>query len=83
LFVGSNPAFRRRVPDEFFTLDVEEDGTEVAVVACPCGSEPRVPLARCTACSCERFYLALGKRVLVANSPQDRVGSEQPTSVVD
>jgi hypothetical protein len=83
LFIGDSRAFRRQVPDSFFALDSEEDGTEVAVVACPCGSEPRVPLSRCVECDCERFYLAITGRVLVANSPQDRESTEPPTGVVD
>lgn len=77
LVAGPNRAFARRVPDSFFTLDAEEDGTQVAVVACPCGQAPRIPFARCVECTCERFYLALRDRVLVANSP------ESTTSVVD
>lgn len=70
-------AFKVTVPDSYISLDVEEDGTEVVVVACPCGFTPRVPIARVAECECERFYLATGNRVLVANSP------EQPTPVVD
>lgn len=65
-------AFERKVPDEFISFDTEEDGTEVVVIACPCGETPRVRLTTCHECKCERFYLATKASVRVANSPQDR-----------
>lgn len=61
--------YRKRVPPEFLSDDVEEDGQPVRVVACPCGEAPRVPVGRSVECACERFYLAIGSGVCVANSP--------------
>lgn len=70
LFAGAKPPFGKKVPDDFYTQDADEDGTVVYVIACPCGAEPRVPLAGCTECRCWRFYLAVGGSVRVANSPR-------------
>lgn len=61
--------FKRRVPDSFTANEVEEDGTPVITVACPCGESPRVRLASIHECKCERFYLGLKSEVRVANSP--------------
>jgi len=87
LVAGEDRAFDRRVPDSFFSEDVEDDGTAVRVIACPCGEEPRVPIARCLECSCGRFYLAVSTSVMVANGPLSRApdspDTEQPTGVVD
>jgi hypothetical protein len=57
--------FDRRVPDEFFTL-VDD---QVYAVSCPCGEEPHVGLGMVVECACERFFLATGQTILVANSP--------------
>jgi hypothetical protein len=81
LIHGPNPAFDRRVPPEFWASDTDEDRAPVAVVACPCGEEPRPRVTQCVECECGRFYLATGNSVLVANSP--RPLPEDPTPVVD
>jgi hypothetical protein len=31
-----------RIPDEYWALDVDEDGYSVAIVSCPCGITPRI-----------------------------------------
>ena len=72
LVAGPERAFKRQVPDQFFSFDTDADGYPVAVVACPCGETPEVPISRCVECECGRFYFGVGARVLVANSPQDR-----------
>lgn len=68
---GLMAQFNTRVPDQFFAFEVE-DGTAVAVIACPCGEEPKVPIGSCTECTCERFYLATATSARVANSPVHR-----------
>lgn len=70
LVAGPERAFRKTVPEEFYTADTLEDGTPVFVIACPCGAAPSVPISRALTCRCWRFYLALADRVLVANSPK-------------
>lgn len=45
----------RTVPTEFWATDID-DGETVAVVACPCGHEPRIPELKILKCECERFY---------------------------
>lgn len=72
LVAGPERAFRRTVPQSFWTLDTDDEGAAVALVSCPCGETPEVPISRVVECQCERFYFALVSRVLVANSPQDR-----------
>lgn len=57
--------FDREVPHAFVTQ--VDDG--VYGVACPCGQDPRVPVGDVVECRCERFFLATGATVLVANSP--------------
>jgi hypothetical protein len=66
---GLAEQFNREVPGEFFTTDTLDDGTPVAVISCPCGEQPKPPLGGMTECACERFYLNLGKRIRVANTP--------------
>jgi hypothetical protein len=63
------PSQFRSIPDDFFTLDVNEEGYTEAVIACPCGETPTVEIGRLVECACERFFLNMGVRVLVANSP--------------
>jgi hypothetical protein len=60
------------IPDEFWSNDVNSEGYTAAVIACPCGEEPTVEVGSLAECQCERFFLNLGARVLVANSPADR-----------
>lgn len=67
---GLATQFDRKVPDEFWSVDALEDRTPVAVIACPCGKEPIIPLGSCVECDCERFYLYLGSTIRVANSPR-------------
>lgn len=59
----------RVVPPEFWSADVEEDGTTVAIVACPCGHEPRVPELKILACECERFYFHAVESLWALNGP--------------
>src|SRR4051812_37320745 len=60
------------VPSDFWRMDVSEEGFSVAVIACPCGSEPVVEVGCLQSCECERyFYFAIDK-VLVFNSPKTR-----------
>lgn len=73
---GMIDQFSREVPDDFFTLDTLDDGTPVAVIACPCGETPMPVSGGMAECECERFYLNLGSRIKVANSPQDREAAE-------
>lgn len=48
----------KRVPGEFWQLEVDE-----AVVACPCGVEPRVRLDGVVACECGRLFVFDGDEV--------------------
>lgn len=57
------------IPEAFWALDVNADGFSEAVVACPCGQEPRVELGTVRQCACDRFFAFLGTVVMVANSP--------------
>ena len=62
-----------RIPDGFWTLDVNEEGYSIAVVACPCGHTPQVEAGLVVvACeNCERGYTFTGTEVFVLN-PQPR-----------
>jgi hypothetical protein len=51
---------RRQVPEEFVSHDTDEDGRPVAVVACPCGETPAVPVAGLQACNCRRVFANIG-----------------------
>ena len=52
------------VPPEFWSLDADEDGQEVAVVSCPCGHAPTVALLEAPAkCECERYFAFTGPDV--------------------
>lgn len=63
-------AFDHTVPDSFWNRDVDEDGDDVAVIACPCGEEPTCVLNRTVECECGRFYMFLGREVRV-HRPED------------
>lgn len=61
--------FNREVPSEFWNEDVEA-ARSIAVVACPCGSEPHVKLHSTEFCeSCDRVFWYLGDKLLVARDP--------------
>lgn len=58
--------YDKRVPDEFFSLDRDDD-EQVAVIACPCGDTPRVPVGGVRGCDgCDRSFVFTGRDVLVA-----------------
>lgn len=66
-FPGFLAQFKKRVPDEFVSLDRDEDTEEMlAVVACPCGGTPKVPVGGIRGCDCERVFVYTGQIVLVA-----------------
>lgn len=48
------------VPEEFVSHDADEEGRPLAVVACPCGESPVVPLAGLRACNCRRVFANVG-----------------------
>lgn len=62
----------KRIPGEFWAMDVDDDGYSVARVACPCREEPCVEVGTIEICVCERTFLFTGTGVYVANSPKDR-----------
>jgi hypothetical protein len=69
--------FDVEVPPDFWSEDVEAERS-VAIVACPCGQEPHVPLHRTEFCSgCNRVFWYLGDRIKVARNP-DAEPSEEP-----
>lgn len=57
------------VPDDFWTLEVGEDGHSVAQVACPCRNVHEIKIGHLREAECGRFFYALGTTLLVANSP--------------
>jgi hypothetical protein len=59
-----------RIPDEFWQEDVTFERVSFAVIACPCGVEPRVEAGRTLQCTCERVFFFSGQAVMVANSPK-------------
>lgn len=64
--------FDRDVPPEFWTEDVEEDGTPVAILACVCGETPKVPVYHTAACpGCDRVFANLSGRVKVGKIPEE------------
>lgn len=67
--------FDKEVPEAFWALDVDSDGSEVLLVSCPCGQDPvpRLRLNELTQCpgeSCGRTFAWLGNVVRVAGSPK-------------
>lgn len=67
---GLAQQFSRIVPGDFWSRDIDEDGNEVALIACPCGEQPELHPANMMVCECERCYLNLGDEIRVANSPK-------------
>ena len=63
----------RLVPSEFWSLDADPNDahSHVAVVACPCGSQPAVRvndvLVKCS--GCERYFFFESKDVWCFNTP--------------
>lgn len=56
------------VPPDFWTLDTDDEGFTVAVVACPCGETPRVEALGLVTCECERGFFFTGEEITVINS---------------
>jgi hypothetical protein len=71
----------RMVPAEFWAQDVNEDGTVVAVVACPCREEPRVPELALVQCACQRCYFHGVKEVWSLNVPSSQTDESPPEGV--
>jgi hypothetical protein len=69
----------RDIPEDFWALDVNDEGYSEAAISCPCGATPRVELGTLQECSCERFFLFVGTKVMVANSPASRQRAELRT----
>lgn len=61
--------FRTVVPEEFVSADADLDSNPLAVVACPCGESPAMPVAGSKACNCRRVFLNLGTEVRVWRPP--------------
>lgn len=60
-----------RVPEEFVTLDADDQGDPFAVIACPCGETPAVRLAGSKACNCNRVFVNIGRgEVRVSRPPK-------------
>lgn len=69
LWPGYVQQFDGEVPEEFWTQEEETElGERVAVVACPCGSEPRVEQNRTAICpgECGRAFMLVGEKIKVA-----------------
>lgn len=70
----------KKVPGDFWSLDITDDGYPCAMVACPCGGTPSVetlgPLVACDGEDCERHFFYDGKDVWAFNSPT-------PTAIVE
>lgn len=57
----------KRVPDEFYAVDVNDEGYSQAVISCVCGATPHVEVLMHEKCpGCYRWFLFGGDRVLVA-----------------
>lgn len=63
IWPGYVQQFSGIVPEEFWTTE-----EELAVVACPCGAEPKVAQNHTTICpgDCGRVFLLLGETIRVA-----------------
>lgn len=62
----------RAIPDHYWSPPPEDSGEDprrIAIVNCPCGETPNVPIADLRECACGRFYTFLGKQVQVALGP--------------
>jgi hypothetical protein len=70
IWPGYIKLFTGQVPEEFWTQAEEtSEGERVAVVACPCGEEPKVAQNRTAICpgeDCGRVFLLLGEEIRVA-----------------
>jgi hypothetical protein len=69
IWPGYARLFTGVVPEEFWTQEEEtSEGERVAVVACPCGAEPKVAQNRTAICpgECGRVFLLLGETIKVA-----------------
>jgi hypothetical protein len=73
--------FDQQVPPAFWAEDVSDEGEPIVLVSCPCGEEPQVRPATCVECACERFYFAVGGRVLVAKP--EHVAAGLPATAVE
>lgn len=51
---------RTAVPGDFVTLDADDDGKLIAVIACPCGESPAVPSLGLRTCNCNRVFAEVG-----------------------
>lgn len=72
--------FDKEVPGEYWAEDIEAAKT-TAIVSCPCGQEPHVPLHTTEFCpGCDRVYLNLGDTLRVARNPdvepEEKTGEE-------
>lgn len=73
----------KKVPGDFWTLDITDDGFPCAIVACPCGGTPAVEtLGPQVACGdCARYFFYDGESVWAFNSPT-QVEPEDDATVV-
>jgi hypothetical protein len=67
-------AFDRVVPGSFWNADVDDDGDQIAVIACPCGEEPSLAINRTVECDCGRYYMNLGTEVRVYRPEEVEAG---------
>lgn len=72
----------KKIPGEFWAQDVTDAGVQLAVVSCPCGSQPEIELAQLTECECHRFFMFTGRDVMAANRPK-QYGSDEPVDPGD
>lgn len=66
------------IPDEFWALDVNDDGYSAAVVACQCRRMPVIEVGMMEECVCGRMFLFTGRDVRVANSPKLPISEAVP-----
>lgn len=75
IWPGFIQQFKGTVPEEFWTW---EDG--VAVIACPCGAEPKIAQNGTAICDgkCGRAFMLVGETIKVATySPEDLFTAEE------
>lgn len=60
----------KEIPGDFWVQDVNDEGDSVALISCPCGHTPEVTTGGLSECTCHRFFLSTGQRVLAANRPK-------------
>lgn len=52
------------VPSEYWALDADDAGEQIAVISCPCGHSPTIPLLEAPIkCECERYFAFTGPDV--------------------